>query len=81
MDGLLNKQEILKLFTTYDKEDQNIEHQIDEIFGLFELEKVGGMNMQHFQAMTANRTVLLTKENIEICFYILSSHKPDITLK
>ncbi|CAD8124276.1 unnamed protein product [Paramecium sonneborni] len=80
-DGSLSKQELITIFQYYKINCDNIEKIIDDIFQQFEIDVDCGMNQNQFISLTLTRTILLSQENIDICFAIFSFNKQEILLK
>ncbi|CAD8116892.1 unnamed protein product [Paramecium sonneborni] len=81
MNGLLSKQELIKLFSIY-KKTNDIEIKINEIFQQLEVDiQNGGLDSNQFMSLALTRSTLLTQQNIETCFQIFSNNKQEIQLK
>ncbi|CAD8192150.1 unnamed protein product [Paramecium octaurelia] len=81
MDGLLSKQELIKLFSNY-KSTEDVENKINEIFQQLEVDpQEGGIDSTQFMSLALSRSTLLTQQNIETCFQIFSYNKQEIQLK
>ncbi|CAD8081144.1 unnamed protein product [Paramecium primaurelia] len=81
MDGLLSKQELIKLFSHY-KKIEEIDNKIQEIFQQLEVNtENGGIDSTQFMSLALTRSTLITQQNIETCFQIFSYNKQEIQLK